>query len=108
MQRGLSATVASERRQIGLLDRFPSADLAPTHAAQRLCGVLLTHRPTDAPDLSIEGARTYAHAISTGAVAVFRVILNAPGTVASQLRAYRSASAGARADRRRREEHSIR
>jgi hypothetical protein len=82
MQRGLSATVASERRQIGLLDRFPSADLAPTHAAQRLCGVLLTHRPTDAPDLSIEGARTYAHAISTGAVAVFRVILNRPsGTV---------------------------
>ena len=36
--------------------------------------MVTSHRALDGPVLSIEGARTYAHGISTGTAAVFRVL----------------------------------
>ena len=52
------------------------------HAASAAADLVAAHGALDGPGLSIEGARTYAHGIITGAVAVF-VRFSAPGRPAA-------------------------
>ena len=44
----------------------------PSHATSAVADVVASHRALNDPILPIEGARTHAPAISTGALAVFR------------------------------------
>ena len=44
----------------------------PRHATSAVAGVVASHRALNRAILPIEGARTHAPAISTGALAVFR------------------------------------
>ena len=48
-----------------------SALAQPRRAASTAADLVVAHRALDGAVLSIEGAPTYAHAISTGAVPVF-------------------------------------
>ena len=52
----------------GVLSALPQ----PRHTVSALAVLAAAHRALGGTILSIEVARTYAHAISTGAVAVFR------------------------------------
>jgi hypothetical protein len=70
-QRVHLATVASDRRRIGLNTRVWWVVPAPRHVVQRAADLGASHRALSAPVLSIEGVRTHAHATSTGAVPVF-------------------------------------
>ena len=54
-----------------------SALAQPRRAASTAADLVVAHRALDGAVLSIEGAPTYAHAISTGAVPVFRVFQRA-------------------------------
>ena len=52
----------------------------PRHATSAAAGVAASHRALNGAILPIEGARTHAPAISTGALAVFRAFQHAqPG-----------------------------
>jgi hypothetical protein len=64
-------TPAPERRQIGSQTRHSRPLPAPRLAVQRECEAAASHRAAGCSVLLIDGARTYAHGISAGAVAVF-------------------------------------
>ena len=49
----------------------------PSHAASAAADLLAAHSALGGAVLAIEGVRTYDHAISTGAVAVFRAFRRA-------------------------------
>ena len=60
--------------------RVFSALPLPMHAGSTVADPMASHTALNGAILSIEGARTHAHGISTGAVAVFRAFQRAqPG-----------------------------
>ena len=70
---------------------------ASRRAVSAAGGAVAAHRAPNSAVLSIEGARTYAHAISTGAVAVFRAFQRAqPGVDRSRRARGASAEAASR------------
>ena len=62
----------------GVLSALPQS----RHAASAAADLAAAHRALGGLVLSIEGARTYAHAISTGAVPVFRAFQRSQPRVA--------------------------
>ena len=58
----------------------------PRHATSAVAGVVASHRALNRAILPIEGARTHAPAISTGALAVFRAFQHASPPAAAERR----------------------
>ena len=70
-QRACPAPAVAERRTTHVRTSVLAALPQPRHAASAAADLVAAHSALDSPILSIETARTYAPAISMGAVAVF-------------------------------------
>ena len=71
IQRGKPATRECSGGPSASSARILASVPLPIHAESAVDEAVAAHRVVNAPHLSIKGARTYAHVISTAAVAVF-------------------------------------